>query len=200
MAFPVGPNDQETEPMEALSREQYNDLLDTLDVAERGGADHWLPEVYTSLRAIAGQYIRNMGPRSTLQPTALVNEAYIRLADKQTAYWKGRTHFTAVAARAMRFVLVNHLRDRHALKRGGDARRLTVSGSLLGDDALAFEVIALNDLLETLMTRSERQARIVELRIFGGMTIEETAEAVGVSPSTVKADWTIACAWLKAQM
>ena len=186
--------------MEELSQDQFNGLLTTIGEAERPSASRWLPEVYESLRNLAGQYIRNMGSQTVLQPTALVNEAYLRLADKQADYWQGRTHFVAVAARAMRFVLVNAIRDRHAAKRGGSARKLTLAGTLLGDEDAVIEVVALNDLLESLLKRSERQARVVELRVFGGLTIEETADALGVSASTVKADWTVACAWLKAQL
>lgn len=186
--------------MDALSTEQQASLLTTVDETRRPGASNWLPEVYSALRDLAGHYIRNMGPQSVLQPTALVNEAYLRLADKQTACWEGRTHFVAVAARAMRFVLVNYLRDRKAAKRGGDGKKLTLAGNVLGDETSAIEIVTLNDLLETLMQRSERQARIVELRVFGGLTIEETADTLGVSPSTVKSDWTVASAWLKAQL
>lgn len=186
--------------MEPLSQDQLNGLMTTVSEADRTAASRWLPEVYESLRNLAGQYIRNMGPQSVFQPTALVNEAYIRLADKQAAYWQGRTHFVAVAARAMRFVLVNAIRDRNAAKRGGNARRLTLAGTVLGDEDTVIEIVALNDLLEALMTRSERQARVVELRVFGGLTIGETADALGISASTVKADWTVACAWLKAQL
>src|SRR5690606_31538104 len=119
--------------MEPLSDDQYAGLLNTLHEGERHSASRWLPEVYESLRNLAGHYIRNLGSQSVFQPTALVNEAYIRLADKHAAYWRGRTHFVAVAARAMRFVLVNALRDRHAAKRGGGARRLTLDGTILGD-------------------------------------------------------------------
>lgn len=186
--------------MESLSQDQFNNLLTTVSEAERPIASVWMPEVYESLRNLAGHYIRNMGSQTVLQPTALVNEAYLKLVDKQGDYWQGRTHFVAVAARAMRFVLVNAIRDRHAEKRGGAARKLTLAGALLGDEDAVIEVVALNDLLETLLQRSERQARIVELRVFGGLTIRETADALSVSTSTVKADWTVACAWLKAQL
>ncbi|MCB9854716.1 MAG: sigma-70 family RNA polymerase sigma factor [Phycisphaerales bacterium] len=186
--------------MNPLTKAEYDGLLTTLVEADRPSASRWLPEVYESLRNLAGHYVRNMGPQTVLQPTALVNEAYLRLVDKHSAYWHGKTHFVAVAARAMRYVLVNAIRDRHAAKRGGDARRLTLSGVDVGDEAAVVDIVALNDLLELLMTRSERQARVVELRVFGGLTIEETADALGVSASTVKADWTVACAWLKAQL
>jgi RNA polymerase sigma factor (TIGR02999 family) len=186
--------------METLPQSEYQGLMATLAEPDRPSASRWLPEVYESLRNLAGHYIRNMGPQTVLQPTALVNEAYLKLADKHSAYWHGKTHFVAVAARAMRYVLVNAIRDRHAAKRGGDARRLTLGGMDVGDEVAAIEIVALNDLLESLMTRSERQARVVELRVFGGLTIEEAAGALGVSTSTVKADWTVACAWLKTQL
>ncbi|HPF39685.1 MAG TPA: ECF-type sigma factor [Phycisphaerae bacterium] len=186
--------------MEPLSQAEYEGLLTALTDADRSSASRWLPEVYESLRNLAGSYIRDMGPQMTLQPTALVNEAYLRLADKRSEYWNGKTHFVAVAARAMRYVLVNAIRDRHAAKRGGDARRFTLAGLDVGNGATVVDIVALNDLLESLMTRSERQARVVELRVFGGLTIDEAADALGVSASTVKADWTVACAWLKAQL
>jgi RNA polymerase sigma factor (TIGR02999 family) len=186
--------------MKTLSVEQSQSLLSTLGDGERSAASRWLPEVYDSLRALAAQYFRNVGPQSVLQPTALVHEAFVRLNDKSNSYWNGKTHFAATAARAMRFALVNCIRDARAAKRGGVARRLTLVGTLIQDRETAVEFVALNDLLETLFARSERQARIVELRVFGGLTIEETADVLGVSPSTVKTDWTVACAWLKAQL
>lgn len=186
--------------MATLTDVQYQGLLATLAEREKPGASRWLPEVYQALRGVARQYVSDAGPQSVMQPTALVHEAYLRLANKNESYWNGKTHFTAVAARAIRFVLINYLRDQHAQKRGGDARQFTLAGTLLGDHVEAVDIVALNDLIETLTKRSERQARIVEMRVFGGLTIEAAAEVLGVSPSTVKADWTIACAWLKAQL
>jgi RNA polymerase sigma factor (TIGR02999 family) len=184
--------------MDSLTKQQ----LDALGELE-GGIDArvLVVQVYDELRALAAAYLRSPGPDSTLQPTALVHEAYLRLADKDDAFWKDRTHFKAVAARAMRYALINHLRDGNAQKRGGaDARRVTLSAVAMDREGDPIDVVALSDLIDQLAVRSARQARIVDLRVFGGMTIEETAAALDVSPATIKADWTIARAWLAAQL
>lgn len=163
--------------------------------------------VYADLHGQAARAMRSQPVGHTLQTTALVHEAYLRLADRQASGWNGRAQFFGVAARAMRHALIDHARARRAAKRGGGVRPLTL-GTLQTPDARdpaaqpadAIEVLALHDALERLATLDAEQARLVELRYFGGLSIEETAEALGVSPATVKREWAIARAWLRLEL
>jgi RNA polymerase sigma factor (TIGR02999 family) len=158
--------------------------------------------VYDELRKLAAAALRHERTDHTLQPTALVHEAYLRLADEPTARWENRSHFMAVAARAMRRILVDHARKHKAVKRGSGAVRLSLddlerAATLPGD---AVDLVALDDALGRLATLDPRQARIVELRFFGGLSVEETAAVVDSSARTVKRDWQLARAWLKREM
>ena len=162
--------------------------------------DRLMPLVYNELRRIAGRYIDRERPGQTLQATALVNEAYVRLAAEQTRSFANRTHFLAIAALSMRQILVQRARARRALKRGGAPQRTTLDEGMLAGEGRSIDVLALDQALTQLAALDEEQARIVELRYFGGLTIEETAEAVGVSPATVKRQWAMARAWLKRAM
>ena len=158
-----------------------------------------MPLVYDELRRLAAGYLRRERKGQTLQPTALVHEAYLRLIGPGDRPWTGRTHFLAIAALSMRQVLVDRARRRAAAKRGGDAQRLTLDDTILaaapaGD---AIDLVALDDALTRLEALDPLQARIVELRYFGGLTVEETAAAVELSPATVKRHWTLARAFLK---
>ncbi|MBK8976806.1 MAG: sigma-70 family RNA polymerase sigma factor [Planctomycetes bacterium] len=166
---------------------------------DAAAAGEMLPLVYEELRQIAGQLLRAGMPGHTLQPTALVHEAWLKIqrAVGGGAGFNDRVHFLAVAARAMRQVLVNHARDRRARKRGGDAQRVPLDECLDVVERQTGDLVALHDTLERLAQDDERQARIVELRVFGGLTIEEVAAALGVAPTTVKADWRFARAWLQ---
>jgi RNA polymerase sigma factor (TIGR02999 family) len=161
-----------------------------------------MPLVYDELRRLAASYIRNEKPGQTLQATALVHEAFVRLSAEKGQPWKNRTHFLAIAALSMRQILVQRARARHAEKRGGEAERITLDESLLaaGADRGGVDVIALDAALERLAAFDAQQAKIVELRYFGGMTVEETAEALEISPATVKRHWTIARAWLRNEL
>lgn len=158
--------------------------------------------VYEELRGLARAQRRRWEGDHTLNTTVLVHEAYLRLVDQTSPDWRDRAHFMAVAARAMRHILIDYARRRQALKRGGGAQRLTLqeieAGLESGDPGEAADeaLLALQDALERLAEESERQCRIIECRFFGGMTIEETAEALGVSPATVKRGWAAAQAWL----
>jgi RNA polymerase sigma-70 factor (ECF subfamily) len=136
----------------------------------------------------------------SLQATALVNEAYIRLVDVQQVDWQNRTHFLAMAARVMRRVLVDLARARHADKRGGDAVRVTFDEALFPAKDRDVNVVELDDALQALAARDERKCRVVELRVFGGLSVQETAEALQISTKTVARDWDFACAWLQRQM
>ena len=155
-----------------------------------------MPLVYAELHRLAASYLSRERSNHTLQPTALVNEAYLRLIDQNSVAWQNRAQFFGIAAQMMRRILVNHARDRHADKRGGDAIRLSL------DDAISFfeerdvNLVALSDALEQLAKLDLRQSQIVELRFFGGLTIEEVAEHLHASPATIKREWTTAKLWL----
>ena len=158
------------------------------------------PEVYRELRRLAAHYVRGERADLTLQPTALVHEAYVRLLREANTSWQNRAHFAAIAANAMRQILVEQARAHHALKRGGDRLRVTLddrSAVLAAPDA---DVEALDEALEVLASLEPRQARLVELRYFGGLTIEEAAEQLDVAPATAKRDWAIARAWLRRRL
>jgi len=181
------------------SPEEVTRLLDEMRAGDEAAADRLLPVVYDELRARARYYLRSGRPGDTLQPTALVHEAYLKLAG-QPDEWESRTHFYAVAAMAMRQIMIDHARYHAREKRGGDAARVTladVAAPVSGPDV---DALALAEALERLAALSERQARIVEMRYFAGLTVDEVAEALGVSRRTVEADWTFAKAWLKAEL
>lgn len=154
-----------------------------------------IARVYGDLRRIARRQLARERQGHTLQPTALAHEAYLKLADQERVVWNGRTHFLAVAALAMRRILVSHARERGAAKRGGGALRVTLDGNLAVAER-DFDLAALDEALVELARRDPRAARVVELRFFGGLTLDETASALGVSPATVKVDWSLARSWL----
>jgi RNA polymerase sigma factor (TIGR02999 family) len=165
--------------------------------------DELLPLVYDELRRQAARFLRAQAPGHTLQPTALVHEVYLRLVDQPTVEWEGRTHFFGVAARAMRSVLVDHARARHAAKRGGRARAVTLGAAhgIAGGTADAeVDVLALDEALTRLAALDPRQTQVVELRYFGGLSIEETAHVLGVSGATVERDWKTARLWLRREL
>lgn len=163
--------------------------------------DDYLPAVYSELRRLAAHYLRGERPGQTLQPTALVNEAYLRLRKDRPERWQNRAHFCAVAAHAMRQILIERARARRAQKRGGGQPRVTFDESLpataAGPDV---DLVALDAALERLAALDASQARIVELRFFGGLSIEETADTLGISPATVKRHWTAAKAWILKEL
>ena len=170
-----------------------------------------MPQVYDELRRLAANYLRHERPGQTLQATALVHEAFLRLSKEKNQPWKNRTHFLAIAALSMRQILVQRARARHAEKRGGqNAERITLDESVIAaDEALSrrsaereggVDVLALDAALERLAALDPHQSKIVELRYFGGLTVEEAAEALDISPATVKRHWTLARAWLKKEL
>lgn len=163
---------------------------------------HLLQLLYGELRSIAGQFLGGGRRQHTLQPTALVHEAWLKIQKAQDggASFADRRHFLAVAARAMRQVLVNHARDRRAQKRGGDARRLPLDECLDAVENTTGDVVALADVLDRLAAQHPRAAQIVEMRVFGGFTVEEAAAALDIAPSTVKVDWRFARAWLQTEL
>ena len=162
--------------------------------------DSLLPVVYQELRRLAAGYLRRERPGQTLQPTGLVHEAYHRLLKDRPDRWQNRAHFCAIAAHSMRQILIERARARGALKRGGADRRVTLDEALVAGGQQSFDILALDAALEKLATLDPEQARLVELRFFGGLTVEETAEAMSISPATVKRHWAIARAWLAREL
>ena len=158
--------------------------------------DQMLPLVYEELRRLAGHYLRREPTGHTLQPTALVHEAYLRLIDQRRADWTNRAQFLGLAASMMRRILVNHARDRVAAKRGGDAERVSLSLVEAPSGRPDVELIALEDALKRLASLDPRKSRVVELKFFGGLTTEEIAEVLQVSGATVEREWSFARAWL----
>lgn len=180
-------------------------LLEDLRQGRREAFDALFPLVYEELRELAHRQRNTWRGQETLNTTALVHEAYLKLVDQRRTTWESEAHFLAAAARAIRHILINYARDRRAKKRGGDWHRVSLSEEELGGhegDAARWEahVVALDEALRRLAVRSERQSRIVECRFFGGMTVEQTAEALGVSVPTVTRGWTMARAWLHREL
>ena len=169
------------------------------DPLRADGIDALMPQVYAELRRVAAAYLRRERPGQTLQPTALVNEAYVRLAGQHPRF-ENRAHFCAIAANAMRQILIERARARGARKRGGGAARITLDERLAAAPEAPVDLEALDEALTRLAALDAEQARIVELRFFGGLTVEETADALGVSPATVKRHWTVARAWLAREL
>jgi RNA polymerase sigma factor (TIGR02999 family) len=179
--------------------QEVSRLLSAWSAHDPAARDALMPIVYAELRRLAHAYMLRERAGHTLQTSALVNEAYLRLVDVERMEWRGRGHFFAMAATLMRRILVDHARDRARDKRGG-----RVEFTSLGDKAIApaanVDVLALDEALDRLAALDPHQSQIVELRFFGGLTIEETADALGISPATVKRDWTWAKAWLHQQL
>ena len=186
------------QPMAAHGSDDLSSALGALDAGDPAVAERLLPLVYDELHAIASSLLRRERPGHTLQPTAVVHEAYLRICGERGPAWQGRGHFLAIAARAMRQVLVDHARGRGAGKRGADLRRVTLDESLtsVGHEAPEVDVLDLHEALGRLNALHPRQAEIVELRFFGGLTVAEAAEHLGVAERTVEKDWTMARAWL----
>ena len=175
-------------------------LLEAWSQGRRDALDRLVPLLYEDLRRLAAGYMRHESPGHSLQPTALVHEAYVRLIDQRQVHWRNRAHFFGVAAGLMRRILVDHARSRRADKRGGGWDRVTLVEDQVAGGAQEIDLLALHEALERLAALDPRQERIVELRYFGGLTIEEAAEVVGISEATVVRDWTIAKAWLRADL
>ena len=162
--------------------------------------DRLLPEVYAELRRLAASYLRRERPDHSLQATALVHEAFVKLIDQRDVRWQNRAHFFGIAAQLMRRILVDHARACRAEKRGGGERRLPLDEAIAVAATRDFDLIALDEALTRLGELDPRQSRIVELRFFVGLTMEETAEVLGISPATVGREWVAAKAWLHATL
>ena len=187
-----------------MSRSSPTARITQLLVAWSGGRrealDDLLPLVYDELRRLASRYLRHESPDHTLQPTALVHEAYLRLVDQRRVRWRNRAHFYGIAAQIMRRILVDHARAQRAEKRGAGWERVPLIEEEMPASAGDVDVLALDEALARLAAFDPQQAQIVELRYFGGLTIDEVAEVVGVSAATVVREWTIAKAWLRAEL
>ncbi len=181
-------------------------LTQTLQKAAGGSHEavaDLMPLVYGELRAIAGNQLQRERRNHTLQATALANEAYLRMVDQKNVDWKGRAHFLAIAAEVIRRILVDHARKKGAAKRGAGAAQVTLTlGGVLETpgDQNEVDLLALDEAMRELAVLSDRQSRVVELRFFGGLSVEETAYTLGVSERTVKGDWRVAKAWLRRQL
>ncbi len=188
--------------MDAGSSDEATVYLRDLERGDRSAVDRLLPLIYEDLRAIAGAMMRNNAADQTLQPTALVHEAYLRLVRSENQQWNSRKHFFDVAAMAMRQLLINEARRRGAEKRGGERKRVLLSDiAETGEGGLSeIDVLAFNELLERLEAIDPRQSRIVELRFFAGLKVTEIAEILGVSDRTVRLDWRMARAWLQREL
>lgn len=181
-----------------------SDRITELLTRARGGHEdalaELLPLVYLELRRVAASFLRRERPGQTLQATGLVHEAYLRLLREQHVSWENRAHFCAIAANSMRQILVERARARNAAKRGGQWQRITLDDAVAKTDTAGVDVEALDQALARLAALDPQQARLVELRYFGGLTIEETAGVLGVSPATVKRSWTVAKTWLRKEL
>ncbi len=175
-------------------------LLIAWSDGDRAALDRLLPLIERELHRIARHYMRRESPGHTLQTTALVNEAYFRLVDQKSVRWQNRAHFFAIAAKIMRRILLNYARDRQRDKRGGQAVQVSLSEVAVAAEEKSAELIALDEALVRLAATDERKCRVVELRYFGGLSVEETAEVLGVSAVTVARDWKMAKAWLAREI
>jgi RNA polymerase sigma factor (TIGR02999 family) len=175
-------------------------LLKQLSNGNQDVLSELIPLVYDELRRLAAYHLRRERSNHTLQTTALVHEAYLRLVDQRHVDWKNRSHFFGVAAHLMRRILLMHARRIHAAKRGGRAARISLDEAVVFTREHSSELIFLDELLTRLAALDPQQARVVEFRFFGGLSVEETAELIGISTATVKRDWAMAKAWLAREM
>jgi RNA polymerase sigma factor (TIGR02999 family) len=186
--------------MGTASGKDVTDLLIDLSRGDQNALNQLMPLVYDELRRLASRYLRHERRGHTLQTTALVHEAYLKLVEQQHASWENRIQFFAAAAQVMRHILVDYARSRRAFKRGGDFCRLSLDEAVLSSEEKDADLLTLNEALNGLAAIDTQQSRVVELRVFGGLTVEETAEALGISPRTVKREWSMAKAWLHKRM
>ena len=186
--------------MRKPSQEDITGLLAAWGGGDRAALDRLMPLVYQELRRLAHRQMRRERPGDTLQTTALVNEAYMRLVDYERVQARDRSHFLSIAAQAMRRVLIERARARRSDKRGSNPQRVPLEDAAEVSDERAAELVALDDALDALAAFDPRKARLVELKYFGGLTIEETAEALGVSAPTVERDWRTARIWLHREI
>jgi len=186
--------------MTANPSTEITSLLVDWSNGDKSALDRLFPLVEKELHRLAHSYMRRENPDHTLQTTALVNEAYLRLVDQKKTHWQNRAHFFGIAAQIMRRILLNHARDRHRKKRFPGAIQVSLSEVSVVSDKKSEELIVLDEALERLATIDQRKSKVVELRYFGGLSVEETAEVLGVSTITVLRDWKMAKAWLSREI
>ena len=186
--------------VDSLTRQELTDLLADTGYWKSAQPDQIAPLVYDELRRLAHRFMRSERPDHTLQTTALVNEAYMRLADQTDPQWQDRTHFFAGAARMMRHILVDYARGRQRAKRGAGAVKIELNDEAVVAESQAEQVLDLNDALERLATMDRRSGQVVELKYFGGMSYEQIADVLSVSAITVRRDWEFAKAWLHKEL
>jgi RNA polymerase sigma factor (TIGR02999 family) len=180
--------------------QEVTQLLIAWSNGDRGALEKLMPLVYDELRRLARRYMNREPAGHTLQTTALVNEAYLRLIEQKEVKWQNRAHFFAISAQLMRRILVSMARARQADKRGGEARQVSLDEAMVFSEERAAELVALDDAMNELAALDPRRSRVVELRYFGGLSVEETAEVLKVSPDTVMREWKRAKAWLYAEL
>ena len=182
------------------SPHEVTQLLVAWNNGDQSARDELMTVVYQELHRLARHYMKQEQPGHTLQTSALVNEAYLKLVDQRDVQWQNRAHFFGIAAQLMRRILVDHARKRQSTKRGGDARAVSLEEGLSISNERIEELVALDETLKKLAILDERKSQIVELRFFGGLTVDETAGILGVSPGTVMRDWALAKAWLRREI
>jgi RNA polymerase sigma-70 factor, ECF subfamily len=186
--------------VESTARQEVTVLLEKLKNGNEGAAAKLMPLVYVELRRLAGGYMRRERSDHTLQATALVHEVYLKLVEQRTVNWQGRAHFLGIAAQMMRRILIDHARAHLRDKRGAGEKPVPLNEALVFAPEQSSELVKLDQSLERLAKLDPRQSKIVELRFFGGLTVEQTAEVLGISPKTVKRDWSMAKAWLHGDL
>jgi len=184
----------------AASSRQVTELLAAWGGGDQAALDELMPLVHAELRRLAARCLRREDPGHTLQASALVNEAYLRLVDVKKISWQNRAHFFAISGRLMRRILVDHARSRRYLKRGGGVQRVSLDEAMTAASEKGRDLVALDDALTALAAVDARKSDVVELRFFGGLSVNETAEALGVSPETVMRDWKMAKVWLLREL
>ena len=182
--------------MKSSRSSRVTQVLEKYEPGDRKATEQLFADVYTELRAIAAGYLRRERKNHTLRPTALVHEVYLKLVDQTRVSWRSQAHFLAIAAQAMRRILVDHARRRAATKRGGNRHRIALDDNLAGEFNRDVDVLEVDAALTKLTELDRRQAHMVELRFFGGLTVEQVAEATGISKRSVEREWTMVRAWL----
>ena len=182
------------------ARADVTQLLQQWSNGQEQALDRLLPQIHDELRTLAASYLRRERPDHTLQPTALVNEAFLKLVDQRAVKWQNRAHFFGIAAQAMRRILVDHARAHAASKRGGAMRKVPLDDAIMIGGVPDVDLLALDQALTRLAALDPQQSRVVELRFFGGLTTEETAEVMHISPATIGREWRMAKAWLSAEL
>jgi RNA polymerase sigma-70 factor, ECF subfamily len=181
-------------------KQNVTDLLNKWGAGDKGAFDELVTAVYDELRRQASRYLRHESPGHTLQTTDLIHEAYLRLVDQKNPHWQNRAQFFGIAAQVMRRILVDHARARHRAKRGGRNIRISLDEEVAGGTSNDVELIDIDEALNRLAEIDVQQSKIVELRFFGGLNVEETSQVLGISPRTVKRSWRFAKAWLRREL